>query len=59
VETRPFFAHYPFLVWEDPEQTYQMLIARLYSARAYREPIGAVTVWRVKTSPSVSELAAD
>ncbi|HET6898092.1 MAG TPA: hypothetical protein VFK70_07085, partial [Vicinamibacteria bacterium] len=51
-EMRPFFSHYPFLVWEDPYQTYSMLIQHAYTTRAYREPLGEVTVWRVKGDPA-------
>lgn len=59
VETRPFFSHYPFFVWEDPEQTYRTLCEGLYTSHAYREARGAVTVWRVKASRSISKLTAD
>jgi hypothetical protein len=46
----PFFAHHPFLVLEDPMETYRLLRERHYTLRSYEEPYGEVTVWRVSAA---------
>ncbi len=43
----PFFALYPFLVYEDPSATFGLEVEHRFDRRAYREGPGTVKIWRV------------
>jgi hypothetical protein len=49
--TLPFFAHHPWLVLEDPVQTYNVRRAGHYTSTAYKEVYGEVTFWRLSARP--------
>jgi hypothetical protein len=43
----PFFALYPFLVYEDPAATYALEVQHRFDRHAYRNAPGAVKIWRL------------
>ncbi len=43
----PFFALYPFLVYEDPSATFGLEVQHLFDRHAYREGPGTVKIWRL------------
>jgi hypothetical protein len=43
----PFFALYPFLVYEDPSATFGLEVQHLFDRRTYCEGSGTVKIWRV------------
>lgn len=52
----PFFALYPFLVYEDPAATFGIEVQHQFDRRTYREGLGTVKIWRVSASPSCLHL---
>jgi hypothetical protein len=43
----PFFALYPFLVYEDPSATFALEVEHRFDRRTYREGPGTVKIWRL------------
>jgi hypothetical protein len=43
----PFFALYPFLVYEDPAATYALEVLHRFDRHAYRNAPGTVKIWRL------------
>ncbi len=43
----PFFALYPFLVYEDPSATFGLEVEHRFDRRTYRQGPGTVKIWRV------------
>jgi hypothetical protein len=47
IEYLPFFAHYPFLVLEDPKETTAMVLKQRYGVRDFEDGVARVRLWEV------------
>jgi hypothetical protein len=54
-KTVPFYALYPFLTYEDPYATHQLLVKHTFCSNSYKSFTGSVRIWEVA---EVSDLPA-